>query len=101
MGYFLLFECMLDTVLWARDHYLNDDGVILPNQCSISLAAIDDSDMYHKNCEFWDDVYGFKMSCMKRAVQREASVVSVDHSVVLSQPCVIKVIKTNDMKGHI
>ncbi|KAK2139093.1 hypothetical protein LSH36_2036g00000 [Paralvinella palmiformis] len=83
-------KCMLDTVLWARDHYLNDDGVILPNQCSLSLAAIDDSDMYHKNCEFWDDVYGFKMSCMKRAVQREASVVSVDHSVVLSQPCVIK-----------
>jgi hypothetical protein len=26
MGYFLLYEAMLDTVLWARDKYLAADG---------------------------------------------------------------------------
>lgn len=24
-GYFLLFECMLESIIYARDHYLNRD----------------------------------------------------------------------------
>lgn len=27
MGYCLLYEAMLDSVLWARDHYLHPDGL--------------------------------------------------------------------------
>ncbi len=33
MGYFLLYEAMLDTVLWARDKYLKKGGLILPDKC--------------------------------------------------------------------
>jgi hypothetical protein len=29
MGYFLLYESMLDSVLFARDKYLNSNGVSL------------------------------------------------------------------------
>jgi len=32
MGYFLLFESMLDTVLVARDRFLVPDGLMLPDQ---------------------------------------------------------------------
>lgn len=32
MGYFLLYESMLDSVLWARDHYLAPDGKMLPDR---------------------------------------------------------------------
>ena len=27
MGYCLLYEAMLDSVIWARDHYLAPDGL--------------------------------------------------------------------------
>ena len=28
MGYALLYEGMLDSVIWARDHYLKSNGVL-------------------------------------------------------------------------
>ena len=34
MGYFLLFESMLDTVLWARDKYLSK-GLLLKSLLTI------------------------------------------------------------------
>ncbi len=42
MGYFLLYESMLDTVLWARDKYLNEGGKMLPDRAKIYVAAIED-----------------------------------------------------------
>ena len=44
MGYFLLYESMLDTVLYARDKYLNQGGLIFPDKATIQLAGIEDGD---------------------------------------------------------
>ena len=43
MGYFLLYESMLDTVLWARDKYLVEGGKMLPDRAKIYVAAIEDA----------------------------------------------------------
>jgi protein arginine N-methyltransferase 1 len=43
-GYFLLYESMLDTVLWARDRWLAPNGLIFPDQATIHLVAIEDGD---------------------------------------------------------
>lgn len=39
MGYFLLFEGMLDSILYARDHLLSGEGFLLPNKCNMYLGA--------------------------------------------------------------
>lgn len=44
MGYFLLYESMLDTVLLARDKYLAPGGLIFPDRASIYMAAIEDGE---------------------------------------------------------
>lgn len=44
MGYFLLYESMLDTVLYARDTYLEKDGLIFPDKATIFFAGIEDGD---------------------------------------------------------
>lgn len=44
MGYFLLYESMLDTVIWARDKYLVKDGLIFPDKATIFMAGIEDGD---------------------------------------------------------
>jgi hypothetical protein len=44
MGYFLLFESMLDTVLYARDKYLVPGGLIFPDKATIYFAGIEDGD---------------------------------------------------------
>jgi type I protein arginine methyltransferase len=43
MGYFLLFEGMLDSVIHARNKYLAPDGLMLPNACSIQIMAVSDT----------------------------------------------------------
>ena len=44
MGYFLLYESMLDTVLLARDKYLKPGGLIFPDTASMYICAIEDQE---------------------------------------------------------
>lgn len=44
MGYFLLYESMLDTVLYARDKYLQPGGKIYPDKATIYMAGIEDGE---------------------------------------------------------
>ncbi|KAI1904611.1 hypothetical protein AGOR_G00007400 [Albula goreensis] len=95
MGYFLLFESMLDSVLYARDHYLAADGSVYPDRCTISLAAVGDTQKHQEHIGFWDDVYGFKMACMKKTVVPEAMVEVLKPETLISEPTVIKTIDCN------
>ncbi|XP_055638433.1 uncharacterized protein LOC129776673 [Toxorhynchites rutilus septentrionalis] len=74
MGYFLLFEGMMDSVIYARKQYLKEGGFILPNRCNISLVGYGDVERHDEFIGFWKNVYGFDMSCMKKEVLREATV---------------------------
>ncbi|KAJ1735401.1 hypothetical protein LPJ61_000565 [Coemansia biformis] len=65
MGYFLLFEAMLDSVLVARDRYLAPGGLLAPSASYLYLTAMSDDDYLKHTANFWDCVYGFKMSAMK------------------------------------
>ena len=65
MGYALLYESMLDTVIWARDKWLAPGGVLLPDKATLYLAGIEDAEYRAEKLDFWDDVYGFDMSCIK------------------------------------
>ena len=38
MGYFLLYESMLDTVIYARDRWLTPGGAILPDTATLHLV---------------------------------------------------------------
>ena len=44
MGYFLFYESMLDTVLWARDRWLTPQGLIFPDSATLSLVGIEDGE---------------------------------------------------------
>ena len=87
MGYFLLYESMLDCVLWARDKYLNPGGVILPDKCTMHVAAIEDRDYKRDKMTFWDDVYGFDMSCLTPSVKVEPLVDTINPRVIVSNAC--------------
>jgi protein arginine N-methyltransferase 1 len=42
MGYFLTYESMLDSVLFARDKYLKEGGKMLPDKAQVFISAIED-----------------------------------------------------------
>ncbi|KAJ2452738.1 hypothetical protein EV183_002717 [Coemansia sp. RSA 2336] len=90
MGYFLLFEAMLDSVLVARDRYLAPGGLLAPSASYIYLTAISDQEYMDERANYWDDVYGFKMSAMKeRGPVKEADVDVVPSSAVVATRALI------------
>jgi hypothetical protein len=44
MGFCLLFEGMLDSVIYARENFLVKDGLMFPERAKLYLAAADDLD---------------------------------------------------------
>lgn len=91
MGYFLLFESMLDSVLFARDKYLNKEtGIVLPNLFEMHLFAVNDHETYDRTIKFWSDVYGFKMNTMKKTVSKDAQIQVIDKQRVVSDLVVFK-----------
>lgn len=59
MGYALLYESMLDSVLRARDRFLEpDSGVMAPSQCQMMFALCDAAEIYKERVGFWSDIYG-------------------------------------------
>ena len=63
MGYFLLYESMLDTVLYARDKWLAPThGKIFPDKAVLYIGAIEDATIKKERIDFWSNVYGFDMS---------------------------------------
>ena len=53
MGYGLLYESMLPTLIHARDRFLAPGGAVLPSACSLLLVGSS-----HNRLAFFDDVYG-------------------------------------------
>ncbi|KZV69375.1 S-adenosyl-L-methionine-dependent methyltransferase [Peniophora sp. CONT] len=90
MGYFLLYESMLDTVLDARDKYLKPDGLIFPDHATMYLAAIEDQDYKEEKINFWDNVYGFDYSCIKDIALKEPLVDTVEMKAVVTDPCMFR-----------
>jgi len=85
MGYFLLYESMLDTVLFARDKFLRPvTGIMLPDKAVLYMCGIEDGHYKSDKIDFWDDVYGFDMSVIKDIALSEPLVDSVDGRSVMS-----------------
>eukprot|EP00088_Acartia_fossae_P056829 TRINITY_DN6622_c0_g1_i2.p1 TRINITY_DN6622_c0_g1~~TRINITY_DN6622_c0_g1_i2.p1 ORF type:complete len:588 (-),score=142.04 TRINITY_DN6622_c0_g1_i2:598-2361(-) len=89
MGYFLLYEGMLDSVIAARDKLLAEGGMILPNRCTISMVALSDPARYSRLISFWENVYGYKMTCMRNPILEEANVEIVPGEAVASAPATV------------
>ena len=55
MGFCLLYEGMLDSVIYARDKFLKKDGFIFPERAKIYIAGINDYQMKSRMDGFYTD----------------------------------------------
>lgn len=93
MGYALLHESMLNSVIYARDKWLKPGGLILPSRAELYIAPVMDP-VAEDRLHFWytvKDRYGVDMSCMedfarKCIMNSDISVSSVTVEDVLSHP---------------
>lgn len=76
--YCLFYESMLDTVLYARDKWLAEDGLMFPDRATLYICGIEDRQYKEDKIHWWDDVYGFNMSAIRKTAICEPIVDSVD-----------------------
>lgn len=84
MGYFLLYESMLNTVLWARDHLLKPGGKIFPDKSTMYIAGIEDAEYRSEKINFWDNISGFDFRTIKRLALLEPLVDVVEPRQVMT-----------------
>uniref|UniRef100_A0A7N4NXF1 Protein arginine methyltransferase 1 n=1 Tax=Sarcophilus harrisii TaxID=9305 RepID=A0A7N4NXF1_SARHA len=90
MGYCLFYESMLNTVLHARDKWLAPDGLIFPDRATLYVTAIEDRQYKDYKIHWWENVYGFDMSCIKDVAIKEPLVDVVDPKQLVTNACLIK-----------
>ncbi|XP_058724182.1 probable protein arginine N-methyltransferase 6 [Vicia villosa] len=96
MGYMLLYESMLGSVITARDRWLKPGGLILPSSASLYMAPVTHTDRYSDSVDFWRNVYGIDMSAMlslaKQCAFEEPSVETITGENILTWPHMVKYI---------
>ena len=90
MGYCLFFESMLDSVLFARDTWLASNGLMFPDKASLYLCGIEAKQNKEEMIDWWDKVYGFDMSCIRKFALIEPFVEIVDPDKVVTNSFLIK-----------
>lgn len=91
MGYCLFYESMLDTVLFARDKWLDKEhGMMFPDRCSLYICGIEDRQYKEDKIDWWNEVYGFNMSTIKKVAITEPLVDVVDQKQVVTNSYMVK-----------
>lgn len=97
MGCLLLYESMLESVLFARDRWLAPGGELLPRRARIFLAPYRDGDVWDERVGFWADAeqtHGVDMACLVDSARGELSRkpavdFAVAHQVAAREACVV------------
>ncbi|XP_075458380.1 protein arginine N-methyltransferase 8 isoform X2 [Ascaphus truei] len=92
MGYCLFYESMLNTVIFARDKWLKPGGLMFPDRAALYVVAIEDRQYKDFKIHWWENVYGFDMTCIRDVAMKEPLVDIVDPKQVVtnSNSCLIK-----------
>ncbi|XP_055587107.1 protein arginine N-methyltransferase 1 [Uranotaenia lowii] len=90
MGYCLFYESMLDTVIYARDKWLKPNGMMFPDRCTLFVSAIEDRQYKDEKINWWDNVYGFNMSSIRKVAISEPLVDVVDPKQIVTSSYLVK-----------
>ncbi|CAA7016215.1 unnamed protein product [Microthlaspi erraticum] len=99
MGYCLLYESMLSSVLYARDRWLKPGGAILPDTATMFVAGFGKG---ATSLLFWEDVYGFDMSSIGKEIFEDTARIPVVDVVeerdLVTQPALLQAFDLATMK---
>ncbi|CAG9333582.1 unnamed protein product [Blepharisma stoltei] len=84
MGIFLLYEGMINSIIFARDKWLSKNGLLFPDKAKIWVAGLEDASCKDERIEFWNDIYGIDMSPMRKIAIKEPSIDVVEATNLVS-----------------
>lgn len=100
MGYALLYESMLPSVISARDRFMAKGGTMFPSSARMYVAAVEDGDYRKQKIDFWDNVFGFDFQPIKEWALLEVLVDTVPVERVVTSDAVIAEFDLNRVKAE-
>ncbi|KAH7320316.1 S-adenosyl-L-methionine-dependent methyltransferase [Stachybotrys elegans] len=100
MGYCLLYEAMLPSVLYARDKYLKSDGILAPSSATMWIAPLADPEYISDHITYWRDVYGFDMKAMQEGIYEDVRVQTMPQSSICGKPYPFRVLDLRTVKAE-
>jgi len=98
MGYCLLYESMLDSVIHVRDKFMKPSGSMFPDKAVLHIAGLKDSGYKKESHEFWKDIMAFDLSPMKELAETEGIVDWVSQENITTDSCAILELDLNTCK---
>ena len=98
MGYCLLYESMLPSVLSARDRFMKEGGTMFPNVAKLFICGIEDAEYRAKKIGFWDNVYGFSYAPIKKWALLEPLVETCPPDRIITSESIILDLDLNKCK---
>lgn len=84
MGYCLFYEFTLASVLFARDKWLAEGGLMFPDRLTFHVSAIEHLDYQEKKVNWWNNVYGIDMSSVGKSWRDRALVATISKERVVT-----------------
>lgn len=99
MGFYLLHEGMLDSVLLARDRFLKPGGLLFPDRAIIYCSPCS----LPSHFEDWSDVSGIKMTKFAEQLRKQKSskpeILNINNDSLLADDTVIAFLDLNDVSA--
>ena len=90
MGFYLLHESMLDSVIFAKNKWLAHDGILVPSSASLLFSPVCLKAHVKENISIWDKFHGFNFSPLKDLVlakhMTQPTVMTVKPSELIAEP---------------
>ncbi|KAL1462564.1 hypothetical protein WDU94_014392 [Cyamophila willieti] len=98
MGFYLLHESMLDSVIFARDKFLKPEGLMYPYKCILYSAPSYSPDLF----EFWGNISGVQMNTIGQLYRTKYTgkpeIMELDPNNILSKPVEVYQFNTKDVQ---
>jgi hypothetical protein len=104
MGFYLVHESMLESVIAARDRWLKPGGFVWPNRARLFLSPVSMDAFFVDKHHFWKDVYGFNFSSVIPLVQervlQQPQITLVEPGQLLSEGTIVREIDLHTVASN-
>uniref|UniRef100_A0A8D8Z1L4 type I protein arginine methyltransferase n=2 Tax=Cacopsylla melanoneura TaxID=428564 RepID=A0A8D8Z1L4_9HEMI len=97
MGHSLYLDTIINAIIFARDKFLQPNGLILPDRAELYCVAANDG-IASSKYSYWHDVYGFDMEPIQRDWSNIAKFHTVPDDKIMTDPVLVHCIDLNTCK---
>jgi protein arginine N-methyltransferase 1 len=87
MGHCLLYESMLDSVLFARDAFLAEGGFLFPNRAKMEICAFAMNQKLSERFQFWDRIEDFALGYLNEVTRAQPAIEGLSVDDLVSSAC--------------